>query len=146
MNDLRGDGSLINAWVREMCCRATLATESSFPSLCFFFVSQIWTPVCVCVCPRKHRLFLSFFLPHTYTGLYTANLSSDRSNLNCCISLVVPQPPALPSVTGWQLHKYPLLWWCMRHKSVWMWQLLFVSPSFFFSPWWSFKSPRISNV
>lgn len=146
MNDLRGDGSLINSWVPEMCCVANTSKGVSIP-LFLLLLCVTDKDLCVCVCAHtnisSYYLSLSLSSSHTktYTG-YTVNLSSDRSNLNCCISLVVPQPPALPSVTGWQLHKYSLLWWCMRHKSVWMWQLLFVSPSFF-SPCGEALSPHI---
>lgn len=45
---------------------------------------------------NTQALFISLSRTGTVTGLRAVSLTSDRRNLNWCISLVVPQLPALP--------------------------------------------------
>lgn len=78
-------------------------TKTRSPYQKHFSLFLVWVSdrnLCVCVC--SHADMSSFYLCVSLieTSLCTVILTSDRSNFNWFISLVVPQLPALPGVTG----------------------------------------------
>lgn len=140
INDLRGDGSFINSWVAETCRvkeKGTGTTSLHTPKTIYISLSvsalcHRYRPMCVCVCVPTQTWALLIYT-HTHTGLCTPVIGAILIGVYPLWCLSFPRRNRLTASL------YSLLWWWpkkknTRQRSVWMWQLLFISPSVFLFP------------